>query len=282
MEIKRGGGGGGIQRGNTGDASGWEEASSEFTERVVFMDILGSSGTGRTTLALTAPGPVALINADEKINGVVQPHVRQGKRIRVATFGFAGGAADRQETAQAAAAIWDRVTNWMSDSMGWAKSTILDTGTESWELIRLARFGELNPKGRIDSNYGPVNAEFRGMFKQFRMAGISNLITIHQVKDEYLDRMVNGKLTSSRTGREIRAGFKEFQYMADVVVRTGRDPLTNQFTAVIEKGWFNAQSEGTVFTGQPSNPLDPGAEPFTCHFANIMAWITETDATEWM
>jgi hypothetical protein len=275
--INKGGTGGAKSIGTVGSEAGWQQALPEFTRRTVFMDIIGASGTGRTSLALTAPGPVAVINADEKVDGVVQPHVRAGKDIRVATFGFVAGHAAKQDIAVRAGIVWDRVCGWLDDSTKWAKTTVFDTGTEGWELIRLARFGEMNPKGnRMDALYGPVNAEFRSTFKRFRQQEYTNLITLHQVKDEYQDKVRDGKPVSVRTGREVRAGFKEMQYMADVVIRTGRG-MNGVFTATVEKGWFNAATEGLTFEGPPS--ID---EPMSCHFANIMALITETEASEWV
>jgi hypothetical protein len=254
----------------------WVEGSSEFEANRVFMDIVGPSGTGRTSLALTAPGPIALINADEKISGIVEPVVAAGKRVRIHTFRYT--ATDNPETTAAICGpVWDKVCMMMADSRTWAQSSIFDTGTEGWELVRLARFGVINPKGnRMDALYGPVNAEYRRLFKSFRGSS-TNVISIHQVKDEYRDIRQGGEIRSTRTGREIRAGFKEFQYMADVVVRTGRNLETGAFTATIEKGWFNAQSEGVQFEG------DPDLEnPMSCHFANIMALITDTPKEDWL
>lgn len=249
----------------------WVEASDEFTQRTVLMDIIGPEGTGRTRLALTAPGPIALINADEKVEGIVQPFVREGKKIKIATFGMTA-TSDKQATLTQGEQVWGRVRGWLTDSMGWAKTTVVDTATEGWELCRLANFGELNPKGnRMDRLYGPVNAEFRAAFKQFRIVGKSNLVTIHQTKDHYVDKMKDGVLQSVNTGTTKRAGFKEFGYIADVVLRTGKSVVGGDivFTATIEKGWWNATTEGLTFEGED------------CRFSYIMSIITETEESEW-
>ena len=249
----------------------WVDATTEFTQRTCIMDIIGAEGTGRTRLALTAPGPIALINADEKINGIVQPFVRKGKSIKVATFGLTA-TNDKQATLTAAEMVWAKVRGWMNDSRRWARTTVFDTATEGWEVCRLANFGELNPKGnRMDRLYGPVNAEFRSTFKAFRIAGVNNLITIHQVKDHYIDKIVNGEQKSINTGTTKRAGFKEFGYIADVVIRTGKRLERGEtvFTATIEKGWMNTQLEGVTLEGND------------IRFPYILSLITETEESEW-
>lgn len=245
----------------------WEEGPAEFTRRCTFVHIYGDTGTGRTTLALTAPGPIGLAHAAEKIDGIVQRAVAV-KKVRVVNFGgtFRG---DAQTIADQAGPVWNRLAaSWYDAIDNWASTVIMDTDTEGWELLRLARFGELNPKGRTDSLYGPVNAEWRSMFKHFLTQQRCNVISIGQSKEEYIDKVVQGKLVSQRTGRTIRAGQKQIPILADVVLRTGRMD-DGGFNVIVEKGWFNAHSEGMAFEGDD------------CNFPNIMSLITETDASEW-
>lgn len=252
----------------SGSGDGWEDAPTKFDRRVVLMDINGDTGTGRTRLALTAPGPIALAHTAEKIDGIVQRVLHQ-KQVKLLNFGgsFSGGP---QTIANEAALVWNKMSvGWYSAMDTWAKTLIMDTASEGWEMIRLARFGEVNPRGRIDHLYGPVNGEWRSLFKHFRMQDRCNVITIHQTKDEYIDKKQGDKMVSQKTGRTIRTGMKEMPYIADVIVRTDKDPMRGTFSATIEKGWWNADCEGTVFTGDDVT------------FANIMSVVTETDAIEW-
>lgn len=245
----------------------WEDAPSEFTRRCTFIHIYGDTGTGRTTFALTAPGPIGFAHAAEKIDGIIQRAVAK-KRIRIVNFGgvFRG---DAQTVANQAGPIWNRLAaSWYNAIDDWASTVIMDTDTEAWELLRLARFGELNPKGRTDSLYGPVNAEWRSMFKHFLTQGRCNVISIGQSKDEYITRVKDGKPFDVRTGNTIRAGQKQIPIMADVVLRTGRT-MDGGFTVTIEKGWFNAHTEGMTFEGEE------------CNFPYVMSLITETDQEEW-
>lgn len=248
-----------------GAETGWEEVGTEINQTTgIIIDIIGQEGTGRSSLALTMPGPVAYINSDEKIEGIVQPHVVKGKAVKVWTYGFIASS-DKQDNINRAAPIWWKMQAMCKESIEWASTTIIDTQTDAWELARLGEFGEVNPKVKnLGSAYGDVNMQFRGNMKQFRIAAKSNLVTIHQVKDEY----VNDK----RSGRMLRAGFREMGYIANVVVRTGKyfDPVRGLvFTATIEKGWFNALTEGLTVEGED------------CRLPLLLSYITGLPEGSW-
>lgn len=255
------------QRGNKPGALMWDDAPTEFTTRNTMMEIYGDTGTGRTSLALSAPGPIAFIHTAEKIDGIIQPFAKK-KKIKTHHFGgtFRGS---KEEIAKQAMEVWKRMTEHWYDAFGWARTIILDTHTEAWELVRVAHFGDLKASGgRVDANYGPINAAWRSMFKHYREQTGVNVILIGQTKDEY---KTNKKGLSSgiseRTGNTIRAGQKEIGFFVDVVVRTNKEE--GDFFSTIEKGWMNGTAEGTDFPGKQSN------------FANIMAEITDTPKDEW-
>lgn len=250
-------------------AVSWQSAPTTLSRRCVFQSIYGDTGTGRTTLALTAPGPIALIHAAEKLEGVVQPFSKE-KEIKLLDFSVDLSSSNGQDQiAKEATETWRRLRTAWYDAFSWAKTIVLDTDTEAWELIRLAAFGALQPtKGRIDSNYGPVNAEWRSLFKHFRHQDSCSIIAIGQTKDEYKEAKRGGM--GERTGRTIRAGQKEVSYMADVVVRTSRDLTDNSFQARIEKGWWNAHVEGLELEDEEIN------------YAGLMGLVTETDEEEWV
>lgn len=255
--------------GSAGGNSGWEAAPTERQRKVVFMDIYGDTNTGRTTFALTAPGPIGVAHTAEKVDGIIEPFAKK-KEVRWINFGgsFVG---NPQEVATKAALRWDKMSSaWKAAIGDWARTLIMDTAYEGWEMIRLARFGELKPKGRIDNLYGPVNAEWRGLFKPFKDQNYTNIITIHQAKEEYVDKLnkANGQVTSHRTGRLVHAGMKEMRYMADVVIRMERRP-DYTVVAIIEKGWFNPDVIGLELEGDQAT------------FPVVMSMITGEDESEW-
>ena len=58
----------------------------------------------------------------------------------------------------------------------------VDTATELWELLRMARFGKLTQV--MPYQYGPVNAEFRSLIRM-AYASDKNLILLHKMRKVY-------------------------------------------------------------------------------------------------
>lgn len=248
----------------------WQDASATLTRRSVFVSVFGDTGSGRTTWALTAPGPIALLHTTEKIDGIVQPFYQKigpnGDGTNgLCDFGgvFSGG---QKEIADQAKAKWSLFKTAWYDAFTWARTIIVDTDTEAYQLIRLAYFGGLKPtSGRIDVNYGPVNGEWLSVFKYFRQQDRTNVILIGQTSDEYRESK-KGDM-GQRTGRTIRSGHKSIPYMSDVIVRTSKED--GVFSGTIEKGWYNAGAEGLQLEDDMST------------FPQIMSLITDTDPSEW-
>lgn len=278
----------------------WEDAPTEIERRSVILEVYGDSGTGRSTFAFSAPPPIAYLFAAEKTEGIVQRaqmRARQmGSNVRVHNFGAVFTGQDNDAIALQAKPVLDALLAAFYDSLNWARTIILDTHTEAWELFRIGHFGSFKPEGgRVDSNYGPVNALWRSMFKAARLKETCNFIVIGQTKDEWVTKSKNptagaeggiakvafssqrkGKGGSDgigeRTGRTVRAGQKEIVPLCDVIVRTNKlfeDTGGSTFSSRIEKGWYNAEYEGMEFPAEKSN------------FSNVMAVLTESDPAEW-
>lgn len=262
-----------VEGGASGRRVVWEQATAEITQRNVLMEAYGDTGSGRSTFALTAPGPIAYIHASEKLEGITQVAVARGTDVRLVDFGgvFAGS---EDQIAALAQEKWQLLKDAWYDALfgGWARTVVLDTHTEAWELIRLAYFGALKPTGgRVDSNYGPVNADWRSLFKAARQQDKVNAIVIGQTKDEY-KKSKTGKSDGmgERTGDTIRAGQKEVPYLCDAVVRTDKNVMSGEgFWGTIEKGWFNAGVEGVALHNDMLT------------FPGVMAMITDMDESEW-
>jgi hypothetical protein len=83
--------------------------------------------------------------------------------------------------------------------------------------------------------------------------------------------MKDGEMTSVRTGKLLRAGFKEVGYLSDVAVRCFRED--GKFKALIEVcklAPLGPALEGTVVEGDNLN------------FASIIAMATDTDREDWL
>ena len=237
----------------------WTEVGTEIDRRTVFMQVYGLTNTGRTSLALTAPGPIALIHASEKLEGVAQAAVRAGKKVRQISFGRALRGSHDDIIKQATVKVDAMSAAWY-DALGWARTIILDTHTEAWEMMRMAEFGTTTPKGVVKALYGPLNSKWRSLFKAFRDQDRCHIVAIGQAKEKY----VNDK----PTGKYEQAGQREMRFLADVILRTGRGK-DGSFTAKVEKGWWNAHSEGLELENED------------IRFSYLMSLITDTEEEEW-
>lgn len=245
----------------------WKSAPTEFTRRSgVFMEIWGPTGTGRTSLSLSAPDPIAYIYFHEKIDGVVQRYAKK-KDIRM----FKAGGVFRGDSDDIQKAAWRAMEEYEAayyNAFSFARTVVLDTHPEAWLLERLAEFGAPKPdKGQVKNNYGAVNNRWMSMLNQARAQEKTNVIFIGQTEDEWKE---NAKGFSSKTGKVVRVSTtaaNQVLLKSDISVRT--DKADGVFTSKIYKGWFNAESEDEELEGTMST------------WPMIMATVTDTSPSEW-
>jgi len=94
------------------------------------------------------------------------------------------------------------------------RTLIIDTGTEAWELCRLAAFGKLSQV--MPHHYVEVNAKFKALVKYAYERTDLNVIWVHKVKKEY---KTNREGKDTWTGRMERAGFGDMPYLVDCNIR---------------------------------------------------------------
>ncbi len=255
----------------------WEDAPTELTRRCAMVEIFGETDTGRTTLALTAPGPIAYIHAHEKVEGVLQIQRKLGKEIKVKKFGgmLRGSVDEMQKQATEQMNILEAA---YYDAYGWARSVLLDTHTEAWQIYQIAHLGTLTREGRSERDqkkgqlvYAEINAKWLSLLKAFRVhaeaENRTNLILIGQVKDEY--KKIDGK--NQTTGKKLSAGQKGTPLACDVRLQTRLRKSAGEYTfsAEIIKPWWNGAMRGESLEGDlMSLPL-------------ILSLITETSQEEW-
>jgi hypothetical protein len=175
---------------------GFTEASTEEKLRLI-LNVEGQEKEGKTHFALTAPGPIALIDMDIGLEGVVSKFTKQ-KKVYVASFNYHEATSpDEWEK------MWLKMKQAFMDSLTskTIRTLICDTATEMWELLRMARFGKLAQVK--PHHYAPVNAEFRDLLRKSYDSD-KNLILIHKQKKEYVDEKWTGNME--------RAGFSDIGY----------------------------------------------------------------------
>lgn len=217
--------------------TGFEKVDDTPKYRLV-VAIDGKEKEGKSHFALTAPGPIAVINTDLGLDGVVQKFSTD-KMIIQSSY-----AVDYDPGEKTASVIGEADDKWLAlrrDYLGaleaGIRTLIVDTATEAWELLRLARFGKLSQV--MPHQYTPVNAEFRYLINR-AFEFNSNVILIHKLKPVWVEGS-DGK--GRKTGKFERAGFNDTGYIAHVNCRSYRDK-DNEFHLSIENCRQNPELAG--------------------------------------
>lgn len=255
-------------------ASGWEDLSEtpKRLTRGIFLDIMAPEGMGKTSLALTLArmGSVGYVDLDQSIDRAKRPDGKKStSRIKTLPIRYSGGLTQEMNKTEAKDA-WVELERKVGEAVvDWADGIILDTGTEAWELLRLAEFGTTTPRGRTDKLYGPVNAKFRQLLRNIYRGHKKHLVTVHQMKEEYIDKaQPDGTIGSMKTGKMKAACMKEVPYLADMAVRCYR--TKGDFKAVIEMCKLDPSLEGIELEDEQ---LD---------IAAIIGLATGTDTEDWV
>lgn len=202
---------------------GYKRAGSPTARRLI-LSLDGLEKQGKNHFAFTAPGPIAVISLDIGLDSVVQKF-QDKKEIWVADYrapvGLTGNkkkptAEEMQELANLCSETWAMICREYLEVLdGGARTVIVDTGSELWELLRMARFGKLTQV--MPHHYGPVNAEYREFIRTAYDRTIDkgypvdvNLILLHKLKDEYKNDS-SGK--GQKTGEYKRSGMSDTGFL---------------------------------------------------------------------
>lgn len=219
----------------------------------ILMSIEGQQKCGKTNFGLTMPGDLFILNLNWGLVGVYEKYVEAGKNIYVQDIQIpftkdlpgtpftilATAAADKWRTAilSLMEAIKDPTI----------KSIFVDTGSELWDLLRIARLGKLTQIMPIQ--YASVNAEFRQLLQILLTCG-KNVVLSHKVKPEYVN--------DQKTNRFERAGFGDIGFDVQVELRAERDLKkdgVNQFTLTVMDCRANKDLKEQTLTGDDCNFL---------------------------
>lgn len=166
---------------------------------------------------------------------------------------------DAKDPQALAKAEWAAFESDYRYSLAHNRTTIIDTGSEMYELIRLAELGRLT---QVPPNlYGPVNAKMRALIR-LAYDGDSNVIFLHKMKEEWVNEPSfnpsKGKIenTSRKTGNYKRAGWNDMGYQVQVSIHAFREDLngggSNFFLKVLDCR-HNPALNGYVLEGEQVN-----------------------------
>ena len=283
----------------------WTPAPTKVERRVACIVIYGPSGSGRTSLALTAAGPLFYLHDSEKKEFVVvgsdanlDHQLKHGHTINMYDFHFTSTPLGKIVNPKSVSASANRSVvefeQHLADAMSREGSAIIDTAFSLWGTYQLTGLGSMDRDARDDDVkemgqlvYAKINSKWHSMIKSFRGQDGCNMILLSDEKPVYVKK----KKGWEDSGARVLAGQKHMWKAADVVIHTGNykgvgameknyvgDPPKNgYFYATIEKGWGNAASQGVTFYDDPNTPFGQR----WINLPDILAYATGMDASEW-
>jgi hypothetical protein len=186
--------------------------SEAVNYRLIFRSY-GPEKVGKNHFGFTAPGPIAVLSFDIGLEGTVEKFLREGKDIRYVEYEFA-----KNDCSQEAAQVM--VEQFMVDyalALKVARTVIIDTETELWDLFRYAEFG-VNQQGVSTDkpkDYVKLNSKYRDFIQQAYDGGV-NLQLIQKVKERW---KTNEKGSPVPSGNFEPSGFKEAGYIVQASLR---------------------------------------------------------------
>lgn len=218
---------------------GFEQADRTIYPRLV-MSLKAMEGEGKTHFGLSAPGDIAMLNMDLGLEGVIQKF--PDKKIDICHITLPE---DKNDIDWASVkGEWDKFLKAYRGAfqIPTVRTVLVDTATEAYELIRLARFGQLSQV--MPYMYGPVNAEFRSLIRMALKSPIKNLIMIHRMRSVYIN--------DKRTKDWERAGFTGAGYDFQVEGHLWKELVEDDepvFHITITKCRINPSIEGVDYSG---------------------------------
>jgi|SRR5580765_7728549 hypothetical protein len=231
-------------------AERFTKAKDTVKHRLI-MSVMGKEKEGKTHFALTAPGPIGYLNLDKGYEGVGN-RFESEKEIFKSDYNIQlpKRGTDMNKVAELLAPHWENALEDIDYSIQNFRTSIIDTGTELWELCRIARFGKLDQVK--PHHYGPVNREFRDQIYGAAYNSDCNLIVLHKLKAEYLN--------DKKTGNYERSGFSDTGFVVQTEVlcyRVGVDEREELgdlgFRLRVESCRQNPSIEGEILSGPMLN-----------------------------
>lgn len=189
------------------------ERMTSDTRRQLSILGYGEAKFGKTHLALTMPGPIGYIDMDLGTRGVIEKFAGE-KEIWRASIDMPmiiakSAKDDLKSTYGPKWAEFGKAFHYFVKN---ARSIVVDTWTEAYQLAQLATFGSLSQNNKF--GYGAIYAELKGFLNAADRAG-TNVFLIQRTKDEYKN--------DAKTGKRVPAGYKDTQFDVDVVLRMDRE-----------------------------------------------------------
>lgn len=201
---------------------------------------------GKDHWAFTAGGPIGLHALDEGYDETANKFIKDGKIIKPVEYDVPEPNGKKRDSSIQAAAteIWDDfVANylWSLDNF---RTVVVDTSTELWGLLRLARFGAVST-GET-TQFGQLNSDMRKLVREAYNHD-ANVIFLQRLGKKYINKEWNGEYETK--------GWSEMAFEVQLVLRLWReDP--DVFHSYIEDCRLEPKMNGRDYTAAGDIPLN--------------------------
>jgi hypothetical protein len=207
---------------------------------------IGEPGSRKSSFWLEGPAPIVVLSFDRGMEGVVDRILRDvspDKEVYVKEYEWLPTTDTSQ---QEAINLRDQYTADFENAIQNARTVIVDTETDLWELFRYAEFGAANDAPR---NYPALNQRYRRLINAVKSTNC-NLGLIERCKDEWVSSV--NKKTGAKgavgSGNRIRSGFGELDGLVhQVLYHTGVGPDTWKIEVGKARGEAGADVAGQTF-----------------------------------
>ncbi len=207
---------------------GLSMANTIVPKRRIVIAVDGLDKHGKTNFALTAPKPLVYLDFDIGREGVLEKAPDADRIIVSRPFIFMPSEVawdtedEKARTAKIMAAaepelgrfrdtylrtLREPVLKLANGALVKARTVVIDTGSEAWELLRLCHFGKLSQVK--PHHYTEVNGLMRDLVRAAFDADV-NVIWLHKLKAEWKD---NAEGKGRKTGVLERGGFEGMSYL---------------------------------------------------------------------
>lgn len=203
---------------------------------------------GKTHFGLTMPAPIAVLNIDRGLEGMVEKFAKIKEVHKSKDF-----RAMPSKTMADNEARWEAILSAYLDALGDrnTRSILWDTDTEGWEIIRLGYLGKLI--GVKELKYPEINSIFRNVI-DLALASDKNVMFTCRLRKQYIKtgkKSQAGYDESAWNGKYETSGFGEFGAIvqANFRARIINEDGVNIPTIRVINCRQNMQMNGEVFEG---------------------------------
>ena len=236
------------------EQEGWTKAAA--VPRRLVCSIEGLDKTGKSHLAMSAPGPIAYIDLDIGTEGVVQKCEKEYLLYKVEQPKQLGSSAELMDKFKD---VWSDVQTQIASALKLGEGTlVIDTFTEVYDICRLSHFGKM---AQVEPHrYGVCYADMREII---RLANASkmNVILLHRMGLDF------------KTGELTFQGWKQVPSEVQAVLRTQRSDtdMGPVFSAEVRTCRHKPELMGKVLVaGQSQGPREI---PFSLNFEALLGYV---------